>query len=127
MSSYRPEKIAEQILRELSQLLMFNIKDPRVATVTITDVKVARDLSIAKVFFTVTDEENDRKSAEQGLKKGAPYLRRQLSQVMRMRSVPDLRFYYDESIGYGQKIESLLRQVKDDLHDPSENSTTDPE
>jgi len=127
VSSYRPEKIAEQILRELSQLLIFDIKDPRVATVTITDVQVARDLSSAKVFFTVTNEADDRKAAEQGLKKSAPYLRRQLSQVMRMRSVPDLRFFYDESIGYGQKIEALLRQVKDDLHDPSENSSTDSE
>lgn len=127
MGSYRPEKIAEQILRELSQLLMFSIKDPRIASVTITDVQVARDLSIAKIFFTVTDEAEDRKPAEQGLKKSAPFMRRQLSQLMRMRSVPELRFYYDESIGYGQRIEDLLRQVKDDLNDPSEDSSADSE
>jgi len=127
LSGYRPEKVAEQILRELSQLIMFSLKDPRISGVTITDVKVARDLSIAKVFFTVTDEAEERKAAEQGLKKSAPFMRRQLSQIMRMRSVPDLRFHYDESIGYGQKIEALLRQVKDDLDDPAANKSTDSE
>ena len=127
MSGYRAEKVAEQILREISQMIMFSMKDPRLASVTITDVKVARDLSIAKVFFTVTDEEDERKSAELGLKKSAPFMRRQLSQLMRMRAVPELRFHYDESIGYGQKIEALLRQVKDDLDDSTEDSTTDSE
>ena len=66
MSGYRPEKVAEQILRELSQLIMFSLKDPRISGVTITDVKVARDLSIAKIFFTVTDEAEERKAAELG-------------------------------------------------------------
>ena len=103
--------------------MMYGIKDPRVAPVVITGVTVSRDLSVAKVHFTVTDEENERKEAERGLKSVSPYLRRQLGQVMRMRFIPELRFEYDKSISYGQKIDGLLRQVQDDLKDePSDDS-----
>jgi len=117
LSSYRPERVGEQIHKEVAQLMMHGIKDPRVATVSITGVKVSRDLSLAKVFFTVLDEATERKDAERGLKSVAPYLRRQLGQVMRMRFIPELRFEYDKSISYGQKIDDLLRQVEDDLRD----------
>lgn len=125
MSGYRPEKVGEQIHKEIAQLMMQGIKDPRVAPVVITGVQVSRDLSVAKVYFTVTDEANERKEAERGLKSVAPFVRRQLGQVMRMRFIPDIRFHYDKSIGYGQKIDGLLRQVKDDLKDDTDNDSTD--
>ncbi len=125
MSGYRPEKVAEQIHKEIAQLMMQGIKDPRVAPVTITGVQVSRDLSVAKVFFTVTDEASERKDAERGLKSVAPFVRRQLGQIMRMRFIPDIRFQFDSSIGYGQKIDNLLRQVQDDLKDDTDNDSTD--
>jgi len=121
LSGYRPEKVAEQMHKEVSRLLMFNIKDPRVAPVTITAVKVSKDIGSARIYFSVRDA-NDRKEAQRGLKSAAPYIRRELGQVMRLRFIPELRFEYDESVNYGQKIDELLRQVKDDLHDsPTDN------
>ena len=122
MSGYRPEKVAEQIHKEASRILMHNIKDPRIATVNITAVKVSKDIGSARIYFTVLDEASDRKEAERGLKSAAPYIRREIGQVMRLRFIPDLRFHYDESVGYGQKIDELLRQVKDDLNDPAEDN-----
>ncbi|WP_303720944.1 30S ribosome-binding factor RbfA [Malonomonas rubra] len=123
MSSYRSERVGEQIHKEIAQLMMHGVKDPRVASVTVTGVEVSRDLSVAKVYFTVLDEENERRETERGLKSVTPFLRRQLGQVLRMRSVPEIRFVFDKSIGYGQKIDSLLRQVQDDLKDePSDDS-----
>ena len=119
MSSYRPERVGEQIHKEITRLLTQGIKDPRVSAVLITGVKVTRDLGLARVFFTVSDEATERKDAEHGLKSAAPYIRRQLGQVMRLRYVPELRFQYDSSIAYGQNIENLLRQVQDDLNDDS--------
>jgi len=98
---------------------MFNIKDPRVAPVTVTGVKVARDIGSARVYFTVGDEAGERKDAERGLRSAAPYIRHELGQVLRLRFVPELRFQYDESVGYGQKIDALLRQIKDEDHDDS--------
>jgi len=125
LSGYRPERVAEQIHKEVAQLMMHGIKDPRVAPVSITGVTVSKDLSIAKVYFTVLDEETERKDAERGLKSVAPYLRRQLGQVMRMRFIPELRFEYDKSISYGRKIDDLLRQVQDDLKDEDTDDSAD--
>ena len=122
MSSYRPERVGEELHKEISRLLMHGIKDPRVASVMITGVNVTRDLSLAKVFFNVTDEAGERKDAERGLKSAAPFIRRELGKVMRLRFVPQIRFEYDSSIAYGQKIEGLLRQVRDDLTDDPADS-----
>jgi ribosome-binding factor A len=122
LSSYRPERVGEQIHKEIAHLMMHGIKDPRVTPVIITGVNVSRDLSLAKVYFTVTDEQTERKDAERGLKSVAPYVRRQLGQLMRMRFIPEIRFEYDSSISYGQKIDDLLRQVKGDLSDDSTDS-----
>jgi ribosome-binding factor A len=102
--------------------LTHGIKDPRVAAVTVTGVTVTRDLSSARVYFNVANETAERKEAERGLKSAAPFIRRELGQLMRLRFVPQIRFEYDNSIAYGQKIESLLRQVQDDLTDDPENS-----
>lgn len=103
-------------------MLMFNIKDPRVTLVNITAVKVSKDIGTAKIYFTVTGDESDRREAEVGLRKAAAFIRRELGQIMRLRFVPQLRFVYDESVAYGRKIDELLRQVKDDLDDPSTDS-----
>lgn len=119
MSGYRPEKVAEQIHKEVTHLLMHSIKDPRVTPVIITGVKVSRDIGSARIYFTVTDEALERKPAELGLKSAAAYIRRALGQIMRLRFIPEIRFQYDESVGYGQKIDSLLRQVQEDLNDSS--------
>ncbi|MBW6508218.1 MAG: 30S ribosome-binding factor RbfA [Desulfuromonadales bacterium] len=116
MSSFRPERVGEQILKETSMLLMERIKDPRVATVTLTGVKVSRDLSLARIYFTLSDSDA-RKAAETGLKSAASFIRRELSQIMRLRFMPDIRFQFDESVSKGQRIDDLLRQVQGDLHD----------
>ena len=125
MSSYRPERVGEQIHKEIAQLMMHGVKDPRVAPVSITGVRVSKDLSVAKVYFTVLDEASERKDAERGLKSVAPYIRRQLGQVMRMRFIPELRFEYDKSISYGRKIDDLLRQVQDDLREDGGDDSAD--
>lgn len=125
MSSYRPERVGEQIHKEIAHLMMHGIKDPRVSPVVITGVQVSRDLSVAKVYFSVTDEASERKEAERGLKSIAPYVRRQLGQMMRMRFIPDIRFEFDRSVGYGQKIDNLLRQVQADLKDDTSDDSKD--
>lgn len=126
MSSYRPERVAEQIHKEISRLLLDGIKDPRVACVTLTEVKLTRDLRLARVYFTVNgDDESDRLQAESGLKSASAFIRRQLGDAISMRYIPELRFQYDPSVSYGRKIEDLLRQVKDDLQDDSADQGTD--
>lgn len=126
MSKFRPERVAEQLHKEISQMLMQGIKDPRVALVTVTGVDVTRDLRLARVFYTVTGDEADCKGAEEGLRSSAAFVRRQLGQIMRLRYIPEIRFEYDRAVQTGRRIDELLRQVKDDLvEDDSVDSSAD--
>ncbi len=122
MSSYRPERVGEQIFKEATRLLLYRIKDPRVASVTLTGVQMSRDISSAQLFFTVSDEASERRNAEKGLKSAAPFIRREIGKAMQLRFVPDIRFKYDKSVVYGQKIDALLHQVQEDLNDTETDS-----
>lgn len=126
MSKFRPERVAEQLHKEISLMLMHGVKDPRIALVTVTGVDVTRDLRLARVFYTVTGDEQDVKGAEEGLRSSAAYVRRQLGQIMRLRYIPEIRFEYDQAVKTGRRIDELLRQVKDDLiEDDTIDSSTD--
>ncbi len=107
----RSEKVAEAIHEEISGLLIKGVKDPRIGMVTVTGVKVTDDLHLATVYFSVIGTDADRKGAEAGLNSAKGFLRREIGKVLRMRYVPDLLFRYDESVEYGSRIESLLKQI----------------
>jgi ribosome-binding factor A len=98
---------------------MREVRDPRLEGVTITEVRVTPDLLIARVFFTVLGEEEDRREALAGLGSAAGFLRTQLAQGLRLRNVPELIFELDRSAEYGQRIEELLDQIA------SEDATDD--
>ncbi|PLX86399.1 MAG: 30S ribosome-binding factor RbfA [Desulfuromonas sp.] len=125
MSSFRPERVAEQLHQEISQMLMHGVKDPRVALVTVTGVDVTRDLRLARVYYTVTGDEQDRIAAQAGLASSVAWLKRQLGQMLRLRHMPEIRFEYDRAVESGRRIDELLRQVKDDLIDDSADSRDD--
>ncbi|HQN65128.1 MAG TPA: 30S ribosome-binding factor RbfA [Methylophilus sp.] len=112
----RSNRIAEQIRRELADLLQFEVKDPRIGLVTITDVEVAGDMAHAKVFY-VTDHYSD--ATQKGLEKSAGFLRTQLARRMMLRTIPQLHFSYDQSIDNGSKMDALIAQALKDAP-PSE-------
>lgn len=118
MAGYgRSDRVGAAMQRELSQLVREEIKDPRLGMVTIQEVRVTRDLSHAKVYFTVMDKDTAKASAEV-LNKAAGYLRRCLGEIMSLRMVPQLHFVYDTSIEEGMRLESLINQaVKADRHE----------
>lgn len=106
----RVDRVAEMIQRKLAQIIQQEIKDPRMPNlVTISAVKVAADLSHAKVYFTVFNE--DKALVQTILNAAAPYLRTALSRTIQLRTVPQLHFIYDESIEYGKKLSNLIDKV----------------
>lgn len=107
----RSQRMAEQIRRELAELVRDEIKDPRISWVSFTAVKVTRDISHAVVYFTVLNDE-DRKPVLDVLSNAAGFLRHQLSARIRSRIVPSLRFVYDESIERGTAMESLIARAR---------------
>jgi ribosome-binding factor A len=109
-SSGRPQKLGDQIQRELSDLLQRELRDPRVGMITITSVDVSPDLSHAKVFFTILDKEKLKETGE-GLKRAAGFLRSQLARRFKMYTTPELRFVYDESVERGDHLSRLIDSV----------------
>jgi ribosome-binding factor A len=118
LSGYRPERVAGQIHKIISELLLSGeIKDPRVALITLTEVNVSRDLSVARIFYTCLGDDKDRQEAANGLVRVAPFVRRLLGKEMRLRHMPELRFEYDKSSDTGRRIEELLRSTGSDIPD----------
>ncbi|HTP62624.1 MAG TPA: 30S ribosome-binding factor RbfA [Burkholderiales bacterium] len=110
MSRGRPQKVADLIQRELSELIRLEVRDPRVGMVTITSVDVSPDLSHAKVFITLLQTEK-LKETLQGLQRAAGFLRSQLAHRMKMYTTPELRFVYDESVERGDHLSRLIDSV----------------
>ena len=110
MSRGRPQKVADLIQRELSDLLRRDVRDPHVGMVTLTSVDVAPDLSHAKVFFTILDKARQDETTK-ALQRAAGFLRSQLSHRMNMYTTPALRFEYDESVERGDRLSRLIDSV----------------
>ena len=112
----RNERVAGLLRRELATLIWSEVKDPRLGSVNLTDVEVTRDLSHAKVYITSSDAENIKDSLT-ALNHAAGFLRSRLGQMVRMRAVPELKFFYDASLEQGDRIEALLAEsgVKDSV------------
>ncbi|MFK8067491.1 MAG: 30S ribosome-binding factor RbfA [Gammaproteobacteria bacterium] len=118
----RARRVEEQIKRELASLIKSEVDQPSLGLVTFTAVESAPDLSLAKVYFTILGSDLSEKESENILNDSSPHLRHCLSQVMTLRSVPRLKFFYDVSIERGNKMEALLDEVVREDTNSSENS-----
>ena len=118
----RTRRVAEQLQRELAQLIREEIKDPRVGNmVTISAAEVSRDFGHAKVYFTLLDDNQDREKTVEILNQAAGFLRHELGRRMMMRTIPQLHFHYDESIERGTHLSSLIdRAIASDLERSSD-------
>lgn len=120
----RTQRVADQMQRELAQLIHRDVRDPRIGMVTLTAVEVSRDLAHAKVYLTLMGEATEEDVAQNlsALKDAAGFLRVQLGRSMKLRSVPQLHFHYDESVRRGVHLSSLIeRAVEEDRQHPRES------
>lgn len=104
----RSNRVAEQMRRELADLLQFEVKDPRVGMVTVTEVEVTGDMEHAKVFYSAAEGTSELQA---GLEKSAGFLRSQVAKRMLLRKVPQLHFEYDASADYGMKMSQLIDEA----------------
>ncbi|MBZ0091106.1 MAG: 30S ribosome-binding factor RbfA [Sulfuricellaceae bacterium] len=107
----RARRVAEQIQRDLSDIIRTELKDPRIGLVTITDVEVTKDLSHAKVFFTLLGDSSLAEQAGDALQHAAGFLRSELSQRIKLRTMPQLHFEYDTSVERGVKLSRLIDEA----------------
>ncbi|WJI23287.1 30S ribosome-binding factor RbfA [Thermosynechococcus sp. QKsg1] len=109
----RVARVAELIKREVSQLLMYEIRDERVGAgmVSVTDVEVSGDLQHAKIFVSIYSTDEVRRSTMAGLKAASGFVRRELGQRIRLRRTPEVVFIEDRSLERGSRVLSLLNQI----------------
>jgi ribosome-binding factor A len=104
----RNKRLGSQMLRVLSELLRFESKDPGLAGVSLTAVELSRDLSVARVYFSLLNPDDDPQPALDALDRAAGFLRSKLGRELQVRHVPELRFQHDDSIAHGAEISRLI-------------------
>ena len=107
----RQRRLGQLLKQEISELLAREIKDPRIAFVSITSVDVAPDLRHAKVYISVLGSESERKSTIAGLRSASGYIRRELGARLSLKYAPEIRIMYDDSIEEGSRILALIQSV----------------
>ena len=111
MMTKRLARLNEQLKREISELVLRKVRDPRVGLVTITSVEVAGDLGSARVYVRTQDPNDELNESLAGLEAAAPFLRRELGRTLHLRRVPELRFQQDHSLDQARRIEEILSDV----------------
>ena len=111
LTSNRSERVGDQILREISNLLLLKVKDPRLKGVTLTDVRMSKDLRYAYIYYSLLGEEEQKNQAQAGFESAKGFIRKAIGEKLHLRYVPDIQFRYDTSLEQGQKIERLLEEV----------------
>ena len=111
MVTKRLARLNEQLKREVSELVLRKVRDPRVGLVTITSVEVAGDLGSARVYVRTQDPNDELNESLAGLEAAAPFLRRELGRALHLRRVPELRFQQDHSLDQARRIEEILSDV----------------
>ncbi|HFI0003169.1 30S ribosome-binding factor RbfA [Streptococcus parasuis] len=110
---FRTDRVGMEIKREVNEILQKKVRDPRVQGVTITDVQMVGDLSMAKVYYTImSDLASDNQKAQIGLEKATGTIKRELGRKLTLYKIPDLVFEKDQSIEYGNKIDQMLRALE---------------
>lgn len=112
MSGRRVERVEQLMQEELSQVLQHELKDPRIGFITVTRVKVSADLGHARAFISVMGDADAKEKTMSGLKSAAGFIQRVLGSRIKMRSVPRIEFYLDDSVDQGFRIDEILNKIE---------------
>jgi len=112
--SLRSNRIAEQMKKELGDIITRKLKDPRVGFITITDVAVTGDLQQATVYISSLGNDREREETLKALVKASGFIRTEIGHRIRLRRTPEITFEFDSSVDYGNKIDALLRSLNDE-------------
>ena len=116
-NSVKNTRINEEVMRELSNIIRLEVKDPRISPVTsVVSVEVAPDLKTCKAYISVLGDEEAAKKTLEGLKSSAGFIRRELAHRVNLRNTPEITFVSDQSIAYAAKMSKLIDEVNAPLH-----------
>lgn len=117
MSKLRANRVGEQIKKEISEIILRELKDPRISFITVTDVEVTGDLQQAKIFISIMGSEEEKEATLAGLSKALGFIRSEIGKRIRLRKTPEISFHLDESIEYGNRIDQLLAEINKEKQD----------
>ncbi len=117
MKPYRPARVAELLKQEISQIIHYELEDRRIKPATVTHVKVSPDLRHARVYVTITGSREEIDQTVHGLNRAAGFIRHQLYPRLRLRFIPELKFYYDDTLEVAARIDELLAETAKDPED----------
>jgi len=110
----RTERTADTLKEEIAQIVGYELEDPRLTMVTVTDVRLSSDKRAARVYFTVAGDEEEHKSALAALKHAAPYVRKQLGLSLNLPRTPEIHFVRDRIEEQGERVDQLLQEIERD-------------
>ena len=113
MEYKRVDRVGDLILRELAEVLLRRVKDPRLTNITLTDVKVSPDLRRARVFYSLLGDDEKKSEVALGLERATGFVKRELGKRLHLRRIPDIEFCFDSSLEYGSHIDRLLTDLKE--------------
>ncbi|MGM0688681.1 MAG: 30S ribosome-binding factor RbfA [Bacillota bacterium] len=126
MSENRVRRVAEQIKKDVSQIIGSEMKDPRLAGITsVTDVQLSRDLRYASIYVSIFGSDLEKQETLQTLIKATGFIRTEIGKRIRLRYTPDINFYLDNSIEYGAHIERVIKSLKEDEKSEDDRSSRD--
>ncbi len=108
---HRSQRLEGELMKVLAEVIREDLKDPRLNLITITDVTVAKDLSFAKIFISHLDEEK-AKAGLDALNKGKGFIRKQIGMKLKLRIVPEIAFFIDDTLNYSLKINKILKSIE---------------
>ena len=112
MPEFKRSRRVSQLLREeISRIITQQLKDPLVGIVTVTGVNITDDLKLARVYVTILGDEKNRQDGLRGLERATKFIRGKMARRTNLKYIPELEFYYDETIDYAQNIELLLKKI----------------
>ena len=108
----RTERTADTIREEITQIVGYELEDPLLSAVTVTDVRLSKDKRDARVYVTIAGDEDDHKTALAALKHAAPYVRKQLGLALNLPRIPELHFVRDRVEEEGERVDQLLQEIE---------------
>src|ERR671939_1431482 len=108
----RPERVADMLREEIAQIVGYELEDPRVTAVTVTDVRLSSDKRAARVYVTIAGDEAEHKAALAALKHAAPYVRKQLGLSLNLPRTPEIHFVRDRVEEQGERVDHLLEKIE---------------
>lgn len=123
MSENRVRRVAEQIKKDVSQIIGAQIKDPRIAGITsVTEVQLTRDLRYASVYVSIYGSDVEKEETLQTLMRASGFIRSEVGRRIRLRYTPEIKFFLDNSIEYGTRIDSVIKSLKKEESNDHERS-----